>query len=304
MNTVIQVDNLRTHLFTKAGVVKAVDNVSFSVARGKILGLVSKSGSRKSMTDYSIMSLIDAPGRIVGGKILLNSDNVIGLKPQQWRGLRGNRIASIFQDPMMTLNVLRIDTQMIEAIQAHEKINKVNARERCRAALARVGMPSPDERLNAYPHQFSVGIRQRVAIATAILNKPDLIIADETPTALDVTIQGQILFEMQKFFHESGTALIPSGCGAVGMSEVDYILELKNISKRFIKKLDLAGKIPSAIGVGAREETVHAVDGVSLNVKRGEVVGLVGESGCGKSTLGRVVVGIHPQTKVSAGEWA
>ncbi len=96
MNTVIQVDNLRTHLFTKAGVVKAVDNVSFSVARGKILGLVSKSGSRKSMTDYSIMSLIDAPGRIVGGKILLNSDNVIGLKPQQWRGLRGNRIAMIF----------------------------------------------------------------------------------------------------------------------------------------------------------------------------------------------------------------
>ena len=213
MNTVLQVDKLRTHFFTKAGVVKAVDDVSFSVARGKILGLVGESGSGKSMTGYSIMGLIDAPGRIVDGTILLNGDNIVGphfqLPRQQWRGLRGNRVAMIFQDPMMTLNpVLRIDTQMIEAIQAHEKISKANARERCRAALARVGIASPDERLNAYPHQFSGGMRQRVAIATAILNKPDLIIADEPTTALDVTIQGQILFEMQKLCRESGTALI------------------------------------------------------------------------------------------------
>jgi peptide/nickel transport system ATP-binding protein len=193
MSAVLQVKNLRTHFFTKAGVVKAVDDVSFSVSRGKILGLVGESGSGKSMTGYSIMGLIDAPGKIVDGKILLNGENIIGLKPQQWRGLRGNRVAMIFQDPMMTLNpVLRIDTQMIEAIQAHEKISKADARERCRAALARVGIPSPDERLNAYPHQFSGGMRQRVAIATALLN----------------TIQGQILFEMQKLCRESGTALI------------------------------------------------------------------------------------------------
>jgi peptide/nickel transport system ATP-binding protein len=209
MSPVLQVENLRTHFFTKAGVVKAVDDVSFSVSRGKILGLVGESGSGKSMTGYSIMGLIDAPGKIVDGKILLNGENIIDLKPQQWRGLRGNRVAMIFQDPMMTLNpVLRIDTQMIEAIQAHEKISKADARERCRAALARVGIPSPDERLNAYPHQFSGGMRQRVAIATALLNKPDVIIADEPTTALDVTIQGQILFEMQKLCRESGTALI------------------------------------------------------------------------------------------------
>jgi peptide/nickel transport system ATP-binding protein len=209
MTAVLQVENLRTHFFTKAGVVKAVDDVSFSVSRGKILGLVGESGSGKSMTGYSIMGLIDAPGKIVDGKILLNGENIIDLKPQQWRGLRGNRVAMIFQDPMMTLNpVLRIDTQMIEAIQAHEKISKGDARERCRAALARVGIPSPDERLNAYPHQFSGGMRQRVAIATALLNKPDVIIADEPTTALDVTIQGQILFEMQKLCRESGTALI------------------------------------------------------------------------------------------------
>ncbi len=209
MSAVLQVENLRTHFFTKAGVVKAVDDVSFSVERGKILGLVGESGSGKSMTGYSIMGLIDAPGKIVKGKILLNGENIISLTPQQWRGLRGNRVAMIFQDPMMTLNpVLRIDTQMIEAIQAHEKISTVNARERCRAALARVGIPAPDERLNSYPHQFSGGMRQRVAIATALLNKPDVIIADEPTTALDVTIQGQILFEMQKLCRESGTALI------------------------------------------------------------------------------------------------
>jgi peptide/nickel transport system ATP-binding protein len=209
MSTVLQVENLRTHFFTKAGVVKAVDDVSFMIARGKILGLVGESGSGKSMTGYSVMGLIDAPGRIVQGRIVLTGQDVTALPQDQWRRLRGNRVAMIFQDPMMTLNpVLRIDTQMIEAIKAHERISTAAARERCRAALGQVGIPSPDERLLAYPHQFSGGMRQRVAIAIALLNKPDLIIADEPTTALDVTIQGQILFEMQKLCHESGTALI------------------------------------------------------------------------------------------------
>ncbi len=209
MNAVLQVENLRTHFFTKAGVIKAVDDVSFSVARGEILGLVGESGSGKSMTGYSIMGLIDAPGRIIDGRILLKGENIIGLKPKQWRGLRGNRVAMIFQDPMMTLNpVLRINTQMIEAIKAHEKISAANARERCRAALISVGIASPDERLNSYPHQFSGGMRQRVAIAIALLNRPDVIIADQPTTALDVTIQGQILFEMQQLCKQSGTALI------------------------------------------------------------------------------------------------
>jgi peptide/nickel transport system ATP-binding protein len=209
MNTILEVKNLHTHFFTKAGVVKAVDDVSFSVERGKTLGLVGESGSGKSITGYSIMGLIDAPGRIVSGTISLNGQDITGLKPRQWRGLRGNRLAMIFQDPMMTLNpVLRIDTQMIEAITAHEKISTAAARDRCRAALAQVGIPSPDERLKSYPHQFSGGMRQRVAIAIALLNKPDVIIADEPTTALDVTIQGQILFEMQKLCRESGTALV------------------------------------------------------------------------------------------------
>jgi peptide/nickel transport system ATP-binding protein len=205
----LRVENLRTHFFTRRGVVKAVEDVSFAIGRGKILGLVGESGSGKSMTGYSIMGLIDPPGRVVGGRILLHGEDLRTLAPDAMRNVRGNRIAMIFQDPMMTLNpVLRVDTQMIEAIQAHARVSRAAALERARYALERVGIASPAERLSAYPHQFSGGMRQRVAIAIALLNKPDVIIADEPTTALDVTIQGQILFEMQKLARESGTALI------------------------------------------------------------------------------------------------
>ncbi|MGP1676761.1 MAG: ABC transporter ATP-binding protein [Burkholderiales bacterium] len=205
----LRVENLRTHFFTRRGVVKAVEDVSFSVGPGRILGLVGESGSGKSVTGFSIMGLIDPPGRVVAGRILLGGRNLLALAPQAMRNIRGDRIAMIFQDPMMTLNpVLRIDTQMIEAIQAHAGVSRAAALERARDALARVGIPAPEARLLAYPHQFSGGMRQRVAIAIALLNKPELIIADEPTTALDVTIQGQILFEMQKIARESGTALI------------------------------------------------------------------------------------------------
>jgi peptide/nickel transport system ATP-binding protein len=209
MTTVLEVDGLRTHFFTKAGVVKAVDDVTFRVGRGEVLGLVGESGSGKSMTGYSVMGLIDPPGRIVEGRIRLNGVDVRALSPEGLRRIRGNRVAMILQDPMMTLNpVLRIGVQMTEAILAHEKVSAAAARARARDALARVGIASPDQRLAAYPHQFSGGMRQRVAIAIALLNRPDLVIADEPTTALDVTIQGQILYEMQKLTRESGAALI------------------------------------------------------------------------------------------------
>ncbi len=205
----LQVDGLRMHFFTKAGVVKAVDDVSFSVGRGEILGLVGESGSGKSMTGYSILGLVDPPGRIVEGRIVFDGVDLTRLDAAAWRAIRGNRIAMIFQDPMMTLNpVLRIDTQIVEAVRAHADVSREAALDRAREALVRVGIASPDERLRAYPHQFSGGMRQRVAIAIALVNGPDLIIADEPTTALDVTIQGQILFEMQKVCRESGTALI------------------------------------------------------------------------------------------------
>ena len=205
----LRVDGLKTHFFAKAGVVKAVDDVSFTVVRGEVLGLVGESGSGKSMTGYSIMGLVDPPGRIVAGDLHLEGRDLRVMSEEDLRQLRGNRVAMIFQDPMMTLNpVLRIDAQMIEAILAHRNVGRAAAREEARAALAKVGIPSPDERLDAYPHQFSGGMRQRVAIAIALLNDPVLIIADEPTTALDVTIQGQILFEMQKLTRETGAAMI------------------------------------------------------------------------------------------------
>ena len=200
MSTVtLEVRNLRTHFFTRAGVVKAVDDVSFSIARGRVLGLVGESGSGKTVTGFSIIGLVDPPGRIVGGSILYQGQDLAKLSERAMRDLRGNRIAMIFQDPMMTLNpVLRIDTQMIEAVQAHARVSHAEARTRARDALGMVGIPSPDERLAAYPHQFSGGMRQRVAIAIALLHHPDLLIADEPTMALDVTIQAQILAEVQK----------------------------------------------------------------------------------------------------------
>jgi peptide/nickel transport system ATP-binding protein len=205
----LQIDGLRTHFFTRAGVVRAVDDVSFGISEGEVLGLVGESGSGKSMTGYSIMGLIDAPGRVVDGTILFRGRNLRALPAEQMRDLRGNRIAMVFQDPMVTLNpVLRIDVQMIEAILAHAKVTHAVAIERAIEALVMVGIASPESRLRAYPHQFSGGMRQRVAIAIALLNRPDLIIADEPTTALDVTIQGQILFEMQKLTRETGASLL------------------------------------------------------------------------------------------------
>lgn len=206
---VLSVENLQTHFFTRAGVVKAVNGVDFSLERGEVMGLVGESGSGKSVTGFSILGLVDPPGRVVGGSIRFHGEELVGASDERLRALRGNRIAMIFQDPMMTLNpVLRIDTQMMEAIRAHEPVSRREAWERARDGLGAVGIPSPEERLRSYPHQLSGGMRQRVAIAIAFLNNPDLIVADEPTTALDVTIQAQIIHEAQKLCRDRGAALI------------------------------------------------------------------------------------------------
>jgi peptide/nickel transport system ATP-binding protein len=205
----LRVRNLRTEFATRDGVLPAVADVSFDLRRGEVLGLVGESGSGKSVTGFSILGLIDPPGRIAGGSIVFNGEELVGAAPERMRALRGKRIAMIFQDPMMTLNpVLSIETQMVETVLAHERVSRDAARSRSIEALSRVGIASAAERLLQYPHQFSGGMRQRVAIAIALLHNPELILADEPTTALDVTVQGQILYEMQKLTRESGTALV------------------------------------------------------------------------------------------------
>ncbi len=216
MNTtvppVLDVVGLKTHFPFKGGLVRAVDGVDLRIEAGEVLGLVGESGSGKSITGLSVLRLIDAPGRIVEGRIVFKGTDLLALDDEAMRRIRGDRIAMIFQDPMMTLNpVLSIGTQMIEAMAAHPRVPPLpRSAMHARAidALTRVGIASPEERLAAYPHQLSGGMRQRVAIAIALQNEPDLILCDEPTTALDVTIQAQILAEMQSLIRASRMALL------------------------------------------------------------------------------------------------
>jgi peptide/nickel transport system ATP-binding protein len=205
----LQVRGLETRFTTRAGIGKAVDGVSFDVHAGEIVGLVGESGSGKSVTGYSILGLIDPPGQITGGSVLLDGQELIGLSRRQLRSLRGRRIAMVFQDPMSTLNpVLKISKQMALALQAHGSPSMQEIRDRSIDALDKVGIPEPERRLDSYPHELSGGMRQRVAIAIAFLNNPGLVICDEPTTALDVSIQAQILVEMKTLVREAGVSLI------------------------------------------------------------------------------------------------
>jgi peptide/nickel transport system ATP-binding protein len=205
----LEVKDLRTEFQTRNGVLTAVRDVSFHVDAGEIIGLVGESGSGKSITGFSILGLIDPPGRIVSGSVKLEGRELIGLDHASLRPIRGREIAMVFQDPSATLNpVLSIGVQMALAIAAHETISPAAARQRCADALTAVGIPDAVARLDAYPHQFSGGMRQRVAIAIALLNRPKLIICDEPTTALDVSIQAQILSDMRNLACNLGTAMI------------------------------------------------------------------------------------------------
>lgn len=209
MTALLEIRGLRTVFHTLDGAWAAVDGVDLTIRRGEVLCLVGESGSGKSVTGFSIVRLIDPPGEIVAGDIRFDGADLRQAPEETLRALRGNRIAMVFQDPLSTLNpVLTIGEQMAEAITAHRPCSRAQITEESVRALARVGIPSPEVRLRQYPHEFSGGMRQRVAIAIALLNSPDLIIADEPTTALDVTIQSQILYEVQTLARETGTAIL------------------------------------------------------------------------------------------------
>ena len=206
----LEVTDLRTYFHTRSGVYRAVDGVNFALEKGETLGLVGESGSGKSVTCYSLMGLVpQPPGRIESGRAMFGGIDLLHCPPAQFRAIRGKRIAMIFQDPMTSLNpYLRISEQLIEPLLIHEKISKSDALARGLAMLEAVGINDAAKRLHSYPHKFSGGMRQRVMIAMALITRPEILIADEPTTALDVTVQAQILELIKKLQGELGMAVI------------------------------------------------------------------------------------------------
>ena len=206
----LSVQNLRTHFHTRSGVYRAVDGVSFDLARGETLGIVGESGSGKSVTCHSLMGLVpQPPGRIESGAALFDGIDLLRCAPRQLQAIRGKRISMIFQDPMTSLNpYMRVSDQIIEPLLIHEKLTRKTALARALEMLDAVGINDAAKRMHAYPHEFSGGMRQRVMIAMALITRPELLIADEPTTALDVTVQAQILELIKKMQRDLGMAVI------------------------------------------------------------------------------------------------
>jgi len=241
----LEVKGLATHFFTQAGVVKAVDGITYEIEEGEVLGVVGESGCGKSVHALSIMRLVpDPPGETVAGEIIFEGDNLLEIDEAEMRNIRGNRIAMVFQEPMTSLNpVLTIGRQLTETAELHLNLKKDEAIKHAADLLRRVGIPDAENRLKDYPHQFSGGMRQRVMIAMAMSCDPKIIIADEPTTALDVTIQAQILELMQDMAKEFGTALI-------------VITHNLGVVARYAKRVIVmyAGKI---VETGTAEEIYH-----------------------------------------------
>lgn len=277
---ILQVDQLHTHFFTKAGVVKAVDGVSFDVKPGETLGIVGESGSGKSITAMSILGLVPSPpGEIVHGEILFKGENLLHKSEKQMRQIRGKEIAMVFQDPMTSLNpVFTVEKQMIETLLAHEKISKKQARERAIELMNLVGIPDPAKRLKNYPHEFSGGMRQRVMIAMALSCNPSLLIADEPTTALDVTIQAQILELFKKMQKELNMAIIMITHDLGVVAEVcDRVMVMyagKPVEFTDTQKLFDNGKHPYTTGlmnsipkITSKKQKLEAIDGAPPDLR-------------------------------------
>lgn len=209
MTELLSVQQLRTSFMTRGGEVQSVRGVSFDVREGEVIGIVGESGSGKSVTAKSLIGLIPPPGQIKSGEVWFRGENMLAMSDKELRRIRGNRIAMIFQDPMTSLNpVIKVGAQIIEVLQRHKKLGKAEAHARAIELLRQVGIPSPETRIDQYPHEFSGGMRQRAMIAMALSCQPELLIADEPTTALDVTIQAQILGLMKQLRDTTRTAIL------------------------------------------------------------------------------------------------
>jgi ABC-type microcin C transport system duplicated ATPase subunit YejF len=333
--TLLRVDNLTTRFHTRDGVITAVDDVSFSVEPGKVLGIVGESGSGKSVACYSILGLIPTPpGRVEAGSAIFAGEDLLSMGRAQLRAVRGKKIGMVFQDPMTSLNPhMTIGQQLIEPLIVHQSAGKRDARRRAITALEEVGIREAERRFDGYPHEFSGGMRQRVMIAMALINEPQLLIADEPTTALDVTIQAQILALLKRLQKDHNLAVIfishdlgvvahmadevvvmeKGKCVENGSADVVFFAPQHAYTQKLVAALPNSAK-PYAKQYAETDEpflTVNrlstefalrqgflrrtamrfrAVDDVSLNLRKGEILGLVGESGSGKSTLGRSIM--------------
>jgi len=248
MKELLAVKNLKTHFFTHEGVVKAVDGITFNINKGETLGLVGESGCGKSVSSLSIMRLIpNPPGKIIDGEIWFEGKNLLKLDVKQMRDIRGKKISMIFQEPMTSLDpVFTIGSEIIETIQLHQGLSKTKAKEKAINILKIVGIPDPEIRMNNYPHQLSGGMRQRAMIAMALSCNPTLLIADEPTTALDVTIQAQILRLMNNLKKEFGTSVllithdlgvIAEMCDFVAVMYAGHIVEYTDVNTLFSNPL-------------------------------------------------------------------
>lgn len=328
---VLSVRNLEVEFVTRRATLRAINGVSFDIAKGEVLGVVGESGAGKSVTGLAVIGLIDPPGRICGGEIELSGTRIDHLPPEEIRRVRGKRIGMIFQDPLTSLNPLyRIGDQIIETIRTHTNLSESAARRRAIDLLAEVGIPAPEKRIDGYPHEFSGGMRQRVVIALAICAEPELIIADEPTTALDVTTQAQILklirdLQQRKktavlfITHDFGVvaeiadrvvvmqhgAIVEQGTADKVLNDPQhaYTRQLiaavpplkapppRILSGKDILTIDGVSKTYRTGGfLGRGARVTEAVKNVSLHLPRGATLGIVGESGSGKSTLARCIV--------------
>ncbi|MDT1062495.1 ABC transporter ATP-binding protein [Paracoccus sp. CPCC 101403] len=269
MTDLLEVRDLRTWFHTDRGIVKSVDGISFSLKRGEVMGLVGESGSGKSITGFSLIGLIDRPGRIEqGSSIRFGGRELVGLDERQLRGIRGKDISMVFQDPMMTLNpVVRIIDQIGMAIRAHEAASDAEVRRRAVEALARVRIVDPEHKVDQYPHEFSGGMRQRVAIAIALLHRPRLVIADEPTTALDVSVQAEILKVVKALVAEMGTSLIWI---SHDLATVSSIADRITVMRR--GRIVEAGPVRTVLDAPAHPYTQALLDALPSRSKPGEML--------------------------------